>query len=55
MVLLRMYTLKKIIQENAKAYVNSFTDIADNLACYAVKSLSNLSILNIIKNSWVWI
>ena len=36
---------KKIIQENAKAYVNSFTN-SDNLACFAVKSLSNLSILN---------
>ena len=41
---------KKTIQENAKAYVNSFTN-SDNLACFAVKSLSNLSILNIIKNS----
>ena len=41
---------KKTIQENAKAYVNSFTN-GDNLACFAVKSLSNLSILNIIKNS----
>ena len=41
---------KKTIQENAKAYVNSFTN-NDNLACFAVKSLSNLSILNIIKNS----
>ena len=41
---------KKTIQENAKAYVNSFTD-RDNLACFAVKSLSNLSILNIIKNN----
>ena len=41
---------KKTIQENAKAYVNSFTN-GHNLACFAVKSLSNLSILNIIKNS----
>ena len=41
---------KKTIEENAKAYVNSFTN-SDNLACFAVKSLSNLSILNIIKNS----
>ena len=41
---------KKTIHENAKAYVNSFTN-SDNLACFAVKSLSNLSILNIIKNS----
>ena len=41
---------KKTIEENAKAYVNSFTN-NDNLACFAVKSLSNLSILNIIKNS----
>jgi diaminopimelate decarboxylase len=41
---------KKTIQENAKAYVKSFTN-SDNLACFAVKSLSNLSILNIIKDS----
>jgi diaminopimelate decarboxylase len=41
---------KKTIQENAKAYVDSFTN-SNNLACFAVKSLSNLSILNIIKNS----
>ena len=41
---------KKTIQENAKAYVKSFTN-SNNLACFAVKSLSNLSILNIIKDS----
>jgi diaminopimelate decarboxylase len=41
---------KKIIEENAKAYVNSFTN-SRNLACYAVKSLSNLSILKIIKDA----
>ena len=40
---------KKTIQENAKAYVDSFTN-SNNLACFAVKSLSNLSILNIIKD-----
>ena len=41
---------KKTIEENAKAYVNSFTNTR-NLACFAVKSLSNLSILKIIKNA----
>ena len=41
---------KKTIEENAKAYVNSFTNSA-NLACFAVKSLSNLSILKIIKDA----
>ena len=41
---------KKTIEENAKAYVNSFTN-SRNLACYAVKSLSNLSILKIIKDA----
>ena len=41
---------KKIIEENAKAYVNSFTNTR-NLACFAVKSLSNLSILKIIKDA----
>ncbi len=41
---------KKTIEENAKSYVNSFTN-SRNLACFAVKSLSNLSILEIIKDS----
>ena len=41
---------KKIIEENAKAYVNSFTN-SRGLACFAVKSLSNLSILKIIKDA----
>ena len=41
---------KKTIEENAKAYVNSFTN-TKNLACFAVKSLSNLSILKIIKDA----
>ena len=41
---------KKTIEENAKAYVNSFTN-SRNLACFAVKSLSNLSILKIIKDA----
>ena len=41
---------KKIIEENAKAYVNSFAN-SRNLACFAVKSLSNLSILKIIKDA----
>jgi len=41
---------KKTIEENAKAYVNSFTNTR-NLACFAVKSLSNLSILKIIKDA----
>ena len=41
---------KKTIEENAKAYVNSFTNTG-NLACFAVKSLSNLSILKIIKDA----
>jgi diaminopimelate decarboxylase len=41
---------KKAIEENAKAYVNSFTN-TENLACFAVKSLSNLSILKIIKDA----
>src|SRR6056300_931807 len=40
---------KKAIEENAKAYVNSF-DNPKNLACFAVKSLSNISILKIIKD-----
>ena len=43
---------KKTIEENAKAYVNSFTN-SRNLACFAVKSLSNLSILKIIKGSMI--
>ena len=41
---------KKTIKENTKAYVNSFTN-SRNLACFAVKSLSNLSILKIIKDA----
>ena len=41
---------KKTIEENAKAYVNSFTNTR-TLACFAVKSLSNLSILKIIKDA----
>ena len=41
---------KKTIEENAKAYVNSFTN-RKNLTCFAVKSLSNLSILKIIKDA----
>ena len=41
---------KKTIKENTKAYVNSFTN-RRNLACFAVKSLSNLSILKIIKDA----
>ena len=41
---------KKTIKENAEAYVNSFTNTR-NLACFAVKSLSNLSILKIIKDA----
>ena len=41
---------KKTIEENTKAYVNSFTN-TKNLACFAVKSLSNLSILKIIKDA----
>ena len=41
---------KKTIEENASAYVNSFTNNT-NLACFAVKSLSNLSILKIIKDA----
>ena len=41
---------KKTIEENAKAYVSSFTDNR-NLACFAVKSLSNLTILKIIKDA----
>ena len=40
---------KKAIEENAKSYVNSFTN-SKNLACFAVKSLSNISILKIIKD-----
>ena len=40
---------KKAIEENAKSYVNSF-DNPKNLACFAVKSLSNISILKIIKD-----
>ena len=34
---------KKAIEGNAKSYVNSFTN-PENLACFAVKSLSNISI-----------
>ena len=40
---------KKAIEENAKSYVNSFAN-PKNLACFAVKSLSNISILKIIKD-----
>ena len=41
---------KDAIIKNAKSYVNSFTN-STSLACFAVKSLSNLSILKIIKDS----
>ncbi len=41
---------KKMIEDNAKSYVDSFTN-SSNLACFAVKSLSNLSILKIIKDT----
>ncbi|MDB4661277.1 diaminopimelate decarboxylase [Gammaproteobacteria bacterium] len=41
---------KKTIEDNAKSYVDSFTS-SSNLACFAVKSLSNLSILKIIKDT----
>jgi len=41
---------KKTIEDNAKSYVDSFTN-SSNLACFAVKSLSNLSILKIIKDA----
>ena len=41
---------KKTIEDNAKSYVDSFTN-SSNLACFAVKSLSNLSILKIIKDT----
>jgi len=41
---------KDAIIKNAKSYVDSFTN-STSLACFAVKSLSNLSILKIIKDS----
>ncbi|MDC1150014.1 diaminopimelate decarboxylase [Gammaproteobacteria bacterium] len=41
---------KKTIEDNAKSYVDSFIN-SSNLACFAVKSLSNLSILKIIKDT----
>ena len=39
---------KKALTENALMYVNSFTN-ADNMACFSVKSLSNLSVLKLLK------
>jgi len=41
---------KDAIIKNAKSYVDSFTN-STSLACFAVKSLSNLSILKIINDS----
>jgi diaminopimelate decarboxylase len=41
---------KDAIIKNAKSYVDSFTN-STSLTCFAVKSLSNLSILKIIKDS----
>ena len=41
---------KDAIIKNAKSYVDSFTN-STSLACFAVKSLSNLSIIKIIKDS----
>ena len=41
---------KRTLKDNAKSYVDSFTD-SSNLACFAVKSLSNISILKIIKDT----
>jgi len=41
---------KDAIIKNAKSYVDSFTN-STSLACFAVKSLSNLSILKIIMDS----
>ena len=41
---------KEKIELNAKAYVNSFKK-KKNLACFSVKSLNNISILRIIKDS----
>ena len=41
---------KDAIIKNAKSYVGSFTN-STSLACFAVKSLSNLSILKIINDS----
>lgn len=41
---------KDAIIKNAKSYVDSFKN-STSLACFAVKSLSNLSILKIIKDS----
>ena len=41
---------KDAIIKNVKSYVDSFTN-STSLACFAVKSLSNLSILKIIKDS----
>ncbi len=39
---------KKALTENALMYVNSFTN-SDNMACFSVKSLSNLSVLKLLK------
>ena len=39
---------KKALTENALMYVNSFTN-PDNMACFSVKSLSNLSVLKLLK------
>ena len=44
-----VYSKDEIIK-NAKSYVDSFTN-STSLACFAVKSLSNLSILKIINDS----
>lgn len=41
---------KEKIKSNAKAYVESF-EKKQNLACFSVKSLNNISILKIIKDS----
>ena len=40
---------KRTLETNANAYVKSFTK-PDSLACFAVKSLSNISILKLLNN-----
>ena len=40
---------KQTLESNANAYVKSFTK-PDSLACFAVKSLSNISILKLLND-----
>jgi diaminopimelate decarboxylase len=44
---------KKALESNALKYVNSFKG-SNNLACFSVKSLSNISVPKDSKRYWLW-